>query len=97
MILTQSGAAWRDITVAMTEHAPAAKEIRTNTGANTLSVALVPVERALWRIDDGPTLTKGIPPATVSVRASPSIPGSYPRTFAYESKTEEHCVLYGNG
>jgi AraC family transcriptional regulator len=73
LLLTQSGAVWRDITVAMTEHSPAAQEIRTNTGANTLSIALLPVERALWRIDDGPTLTKRIPPATVSVRASREI------------------------
>jgi AraC family transcriptional regulator len=73
VILTRSGAAWRDITVAMTEHSPAAQEVRTNTDANTLSVALLPVERALWRIDDGPTLTKRIPPATVSIRASREI------------------------
>jgi AraC family transcriptional regulator len=73
VILTRSGAAWSDISVAMTEHSPAAQEIRTNTGANTLSVALLPVERALWRIDDGPTLTKRIPRATVSIRASREI------------------------
>jgi AraC family transcriptional regulator len=64
---------WPDVTVVLTEHAPAAREIRTNTGANTLSVALLPVERALWRVDDGPTLTKRILPATTSIRASREI------------------------
>jgi AraC family transcriptional regulator len=71
--MTRSGANWPDITVVLTEHSPAAREIRTNTGANTLSVALLPVERALWRVDNGPTLTKRILPATTSIRASREI------------------------
>jgi AraC family transcriptional regulator len=66
-------ARWPDISVVSTEHAPATQEIQTNSGANTLSVALLPVERASWRIDDGPTLTRPILPGTTSIRASRKI------------------------
>jgi AraC family transcriptional regulator len=64
---------WPDVTLISTEHAPATQEIRTNSGANTLSVALLPVERASWRVDDGPTLTNRIFPGTTSIRAARDI------------------------
>src|SRR5476649_374565 len=64
---------WPDITVVSTEHAPAAQEVQTNSGANTLSVALLPVERASWRLGDGPTFTGRILPGTTAIRASRKI------------------------
>jgi AraC family transcriptional regulator len=66
-------ASWPDVTVISTEHPPAAQEVRTNSGANTLSVALLPVERASWRVDGGATLTRRILPGTTSIRASREI------------------------
>lgn len=64
---------WADISVILSEHAPAATEMRTNFGANTLSVELLPVERASWRVDGGPTHTGRILPGTTSIRAAREI------------------------
>jgi AraC family transcriptional regulator len=64
---------WPGISVVSTEHAPAARETETNSRANTLSVALLKVDRASWRIDGGATLTNCILPGTTSIRASRKI------------------------
>jgi len=61
---------WDSVTVVCTEHAPAQQEVRTNSGANTLSIALLPVERAEWRFENGPTRRSRILPGTTSIRGA---------------------------
>jgi AraC family transcriptional regulator len=56
------------VTVVRSEHAPSRQELCTNAGASSLSVALLPVERAEWRFEDGETRCNKILPLTTSIR-----------------------------
>jgi AraC family transcriptional regulator len=61
---------WQDLSVVCTEHAPAAVDTLASAGPTSLTVALLPVERALWRVDGGSTRAGRIIAGTTSARAS---------------------------
>jgi AraC family transcriptional regulator len=61
---------WDSVTVVRTEHAPASREVCANSGANTLSVVLLPVERAEWRFENGETRRTKIFPLTTAIRGA---------------------------
>lgn len=61
---------WKDVRVVYAEHAPAAFEMRASAPPQALSIALLPVERAAWRVDGGPTREGRILAGTTTVRGS---------------------------
>jgi AraC family transcriptional regulator len=61
---------WPDVRVSLIERTPGPQEVRSS---DTLSVALLPVARAAWRVDCGATIKSRISPGTTFIWASRAI------------------------
>lgn len=62
-----------DIRVSLSEHAAGGRDLITRFPASTLSVELMPIERASWQVDGGPTRSGRIIAGTTSLRAGSEV------------------------